>query len=314
MELDTKIYVAGHNGLAGKAIWRALARKGYFNLIGKNSAELDLRDRNQVFSFINAEMPELIIDAAARVGGIVANNTYPAEFLSDNLRIQVNLIDAANQFNVENFLFLGSSCIYPKFAQQPISEDSLLTGKLEETNEAYAIAKIAGIAQIQSSRRQYGRSWISAMPTNLYGPEDNFHESNSHVLPALLRRIHGAKIQQIDEVVIWGSGTPLREFMHVDDLADALIFVIENYDSDEPINIGSGSEISIADLAKLIAKIVGYEGNLIQDSSKPDGTPRKLLDNSKLSSLGWRPKISLEEGISETYQWYLSHLEEVRMK
>lgn len=314
MELDTKIYVAGHNGLAGKAIWRALVRKGYFNLIGKNSAELDLRERDQVFSFINAEMPTLIIDAAARVGGIVANNSYPAEFLSDNLRIQVNLIDAANQFNVENFLFLGSSCIYPKFAQQPISEDSLLTGKLEETNEAYAIAKIAGIAQIQSSRRQYGRSWISAMPTNLYGPEDNFHESNSHVLPALLRRIHAAKIQKINEVVIWGSGTPLREFMHVDDLADALLFVIENYDSDEPINIGSGSEISIADLAKLIANIVGYEGNLIQDSSKPDGTPRKLLDNSKLTSLGWRPKISLEAGISETYQWYLTHIEDVRMK
>lgn len=314
MELDTKIYVAGHKGLAGSAIWRALQNRGYFNLIGSNSKELDLRDRDKVRHFIDSERPEVIIDAAARVGGILANNTFPAEFLSDNLRIQVNLIDAANEFETDKFLFLGSSCIYPKFAEQPISENSLLTGKLEETNDAYAIAKIAGIAQIQASRKQYNRSWISAMPTNLYGPGDNFHTTNSHVLPALLRRIHEAKMNDHIDVVIWGSGSPLREFLHVDDLADALLYILDNYDESEPINIGSGSEISIAELANLIAKVVGYNGQITQDTSKPDGTPRKLLDNSKLRNLGWEPKIPLDIGIAETYSWFLENQSNVRKK
>lgn len=314
MELDTKIYVAGHSGLAGSAIWRALQNRGYFNLIGSSSKELDLRDRDKVMHFIGSERPEVIIDAAARVGGILANNKFPAEFLSDNLRIQVNLIDAANEFETDKFLFLGSSCIYPKFAEQPITENSLLTGKLEETNDAYAIAKIAGIAQIQASRKQYNRSWISAMPTNLYGPGDNFHNSNSHVLPALLMRIHQAKMNDQKEVVIWGSGTPSREFLHVDDLADALLYILDNYDESEPINIGSGSEISIAELAKLIAKVVGYNGQLTQDTSKPDGTPRKLLDNSKLRNLGWEPKIPLDVGITETYSWFLENQSNVRKK
>lgn len=311
---DSSIYVAGHRGLAGSAIWRKLESEGFNNLHGKSSQQLDLRDKAAVESYFSEIKPEVVIDAAAKVGGIHANATFPADFISDNLRIQINLIDAANQFDVSRFLFLGSSCIYPRLAEQPIKESSLLTGALEPTNDAYAIAKIAGIMQIQASRRQYGRHWISGMPTNLYGPGDNFHPENSHVLPALMRRIHEAKVSSNPEVIIWGSGTPLREFMHVDDLASACVFLLNKYDEADPINIGVGYDISIRDLSLLMAKIIGYEGNLIQDPSKPDGTPRKLLDISKLSTLGWAPEISLEEGLNSTYRWFLQNTETVRQK
>lgn len=311
---NTLVYVAGHRGLAGSAIWRQFEKQGFTNLIGKTSAELDLRNREAVFAFFEATKPHVVIDAAAKVGGIHANNTYPADFLSENLQIQVNIMDAANAVGVEHLLFLGSSCIYPKFAEQPIREDSLLTGALEETNDAYAIAKIAGIMQVQASRRQYGRHWISAMPTNLYGPGDNFHPDNSHVLPALMRRIHEAKQSNEPEVVIWGSGTPRREFLHVDDLASALVFLLEHYDSPETINVGVGEDVSIRELAETIARVVGYQGKLTQDVSKPDGTPRKLLDVSRLTSLGWKAQIELEHGIKETYEWFLSHVNDLRSK
>lgn len=311
---NSLIYVAGHRGLAGSAVWRQLEKQGFTNLIGRTSSELDLTNRDAVFAFFQANKPNVVVDAAAKVGGIHANNTYPADFLSENLQIQVNIMDAANSVGVEHLLFLGSSCIYPKFADQPIREDSLLTGALEETNDAYAIAKIAGIMQVQASRRQYGRHWISAMPTNLYGPGDNFHPDNSHVLPALMRRIHEAKVNNDPEVVIWGSGTPRREFLHVDDLASALVFLLENYDSPETINVGVGEDVSIRELAEIIADVVGYTGMLTQDTSKPDGTPRKLLDVSRLSALGWKARIGLEEGIRETYAWYLTHLDSLRSK
>lgn len=308
------IYIAGHRGMVGSAIWRELDSRGFKNLIGATSAVLDLRDRKSVFEFVKAKTPKVVIDAAARVGGIQANNTYPADFLSENLQIQVNLMDAANAANVNRLLFLGSSCIYPKFAEQPIKETSLLTGELEPTNDAYAIAKIAGIMQVQASRRQFNRHWISAMPTNLYGPGDNFHPENSHVLPALIHRFHEAKLAKATEVVLWGTGTPLREFLHVDDLAKASIFLIEHYDSPETINIGVGEDLSIRDLAQLVAEIVGFEGKIVQDKSKPDGTPRKLLDISRLQSLGWKPQISLPEGIKQTYEWYLQHENDLRAK
>jgi GDP-L-fucose synthase len=312
LDRSAKIYIAGHGGLAGSAIWRRLESQGFINLVGATSKELDLRDRSAVFAFFERVRPDVVIDAAARVGGIHANNTYPAEFLSDNLQIQVNVMDAANHVNVERLLFLGSSCIYPKFAEQPIKESSLLTGELEPTNDAYAIAKIAGIMQVQASRRQYGRTWISAMPTNLYGPGDNFHPTNSHVLPALIRRLHEAKEQNLPEVVIWGSGTPRREFLHVDDLASAVHFLLENYDSPDTINVGVGDDISIRELAELVARTVGYQGVLTQDTSKPDGTPRKLLDVSRLSALGWNASIPLAEGIAATYAWYLEHQDSFR--
>lgn len=314
LKQDSKIYIAGHRGMAGSAIWRELENKGFRNLIGATSSQLDLRDRSSVQNFVFQESPEFIIDAAARVGGILANNTYPAEFLSDNLQIQVNLLDAANAAGVNRLVFLGSSCIYPKFAAQPITEDSLLTGELESTNDAYAIAKIAGILQVQASRRQYGTQWISAMPTNLYGPGDNFHPDHSHVLPALIRRIHEAKVNGLDEVVIWGSGKPRREFLHVDDLARAVVFLLENYDSSEIINVGVGSDVSIRELSELIAKVIGYEGRLTQDLAKPDGTPQKLLDVSRMSGLGWRAEISLDQGIADTYNWYLKNLSSLRAK
>jgi GDP-L-fucose synthase len=252
------------------------------------------------------------VDAAARVGGIHANDTYPAEFLSENLQIQVNLMDAANAVGVDRLLFLGSSCIYPKFADQPIKEDSLLTGPLEPTNDAYAIAKIAGIMQVQATRKQYGRHWISAMPTNLYGPGDNFHPENSHVLPSLIRRIHQAKSENAPEVVVWGSGTPLREFLYVDDLADACLFLLRNYDSAETINVGVGVDQSIRELAVEVAGVVGYEGRLVQDTTKPDGTPRKLLDVSRLRELGWTASTSLADGLSRTYEWFLEHQQALR--
>lgn len=314
MNKNALIYVAGHRGLAGAAIWRGLEAQGYTNLVGKTSQELDLTNREAVFAFMRETKPEVVIDAAAKVGGIHANNVYPSDFLSENLQIQVNLVDAANEVNVEKFVFLGSSCIYPKFAEQPIREESLLTGALEPTNDAYAIAKIAGIMQIQASRRQYDRHWISAMPTNLYGPGDNFHPENSHVLPALIRRIHEAKITDSPEVVIWGSGTPRREFLFVDDLADAIIFLMDNYDSGEPINVGVGDDLSIREVAELVAEVVGYQGKLVQDTSKPDGTPRKLLDVTHLNNLGWKAQTSLKDGLEKTYAWYLANIDSLRAK
>lgn len=314
MEKNTRIYVAGHRGLAGSAIWNHLEEEGYDNLIGASSSEVDLRDRPAVFDFLRSSRPEVVIDAAAKVGGIHANDTYPAAFLSDNLQIQVNIMDAANDIDVDRLLFLGSSCIYPKFAAQPIKESSLLTGRLEPTNDAYAIAKIAGIMQVRASRKQYGRHWISAMPTNLYGPGDNFHPENSHVLPALLRRIHQAKVDEAPEVVIWGSGTPLREFLYVGDLAEASLFLLDNYDSPETINVGVGKDLSIHDLAQVVADIVGYLGVLKQDPTKPDGTPRKLLDVSRINNLGWHARTGLVEGISATYTWYLENITSVRAR
>lgn len=314
LDSDTPIYIAGHRGLAGGAIWRKFQQNGFTNLIGVTSSELDLRDRSAVFDFVNQNSPEVVIDAAAKVGGIHANNSFPADFLSENLQIQVNLMDASNSAKVNRFLFLGSSCIYPKFATQPLKEESLLTGELEPTNDAYAVAKIAGIMQVQASRRQYGNHWISAMPTNLYGPGDNFHPENSHVLPGLIHKFHIAKIQNLQRVQIWGSGKPLREFLFVDDLADACLFLLNHYDSPETINIGFGSEISIRDLARLIAEVVGFEGQILQDESKPDGTPRKLLDTSKMNSLGWAPKVSLHEGVHKTYEWYLTNELSIRSK
>jgi GDP-L-fucose synthase len=314
LDKNSRIYVAGHRGLVGSAIWRHLQSEGFTDLIGAPSSQLDLRDRSAVFDFMRENRPDVVIDAAARVGGIHANDTFSADFLSDNLQIQVNVMDAANDVDVDRLLFLGSSCIYPKYAEQPIKESSLLTGELEPTNDAYAIAKIAGIMQVQASRKQYGRHWISAMPTNLYGPGDNFHPENSHVLPALMRRIHEAKEQNAPEVVIWGSGTPRREFLYVDDLAKASLFLLENYDSPETINVGVGEDLPISDVARLVANTVGYTGELVQDPSKPDGTPRKLLDVSRLNDLGWHATTGLESGIANTYRWYLDNFGSVRAK
>jgi GDP-L-fucose synthase len=311
---STKIFVAGHRGLVGGAIWRHLVAQGFTNLIGATSRELDLRHREETFAYFAANRPEVVIDAAARVGGIQANQQYPAEFLSDNLLIQVNMMDAANSVDVDRLLFLGSSCIYPKFAEQPIREDSLLTGALEPTNDAYAVAKIAGIMQVQASRRQYGRHWISAMPTNLYGPGDNFHPENSHVLPALIRRFHEAKNLGSNDVVLWGSGTPRREFLYVDDLARACLFLLENYDSPEIINVGVGADLQIRELAELVAHVVGFTGKITLDSTKPDGTPRKLLDVSRLSNLGWTADVDIATGLAATYAWYLDNLTELRAK
>ena len=307
-----KVYIAGHRGLVGSAIWRHLQDEGFTSLVGASSAEVDLRDRAATSAFFERERPEVVIDAAARVGGILANSTYPADFLSDNLRIQVNLMDAANDTGVDRLLFLGSSCIYPKFAPQPIPESALLTGPLEPTNEAYAIAKITGVLQVQAMRQQHGHPWISAMPTNLYGPGDNFDPQSAHVLPALIRRLHEAKSTGARAVTIWGTGTPRREFLHVDDLARAVTFLLDRYDEPEPINVGVGDDLSIAALAELVASIVGFTGDLVFDPSKPDGTPRKLLDVTKITELGWKPEIGLADGIRSTYEWYLAHLDQLR--
>lgn len=314
MDRHARVFIAGHRGLVGSAIWRHFESEGFSDLVGATSSELDLRDRPAVFDYLRKQRPTVVIDAAARVGGIHANDTYSADFLSDNLQIQLNVMDAANDVDVDRLLFLGSSCIYPKFAEQPIKESSLLTGELEPTNEAYAIAKIAGIMQVQAARKQYGRHWISAMPTNLYGPGDNFHPQNSHVLPGLMRRIHEAKLRGDKVVTIWGSGTPRREFLYVDDLARASLFLLENYDSPEWINVGVGHDLPIRALAELVASVVGYDGALVQDSSKPDGTPQKLLDVSRLNDLGWSATTSLPDGVRSTYSWYLEHLDEVRTK
>lgn len=312
LDRGARIYIAGHRGLVGSAIWRHLSSQGFTHLLGATSSQVDLRDREATLRYVKDVKPDVVIDAAARVGGILANNTFPADFLSDNLRIQVNLMDTARDVGVDRLLFLGSSCIYPKYAEQPIKEDSLLTGKLEPTNDAYAIAKIAGVLQVQSNRRQDGRHWISAMPTNLYGPNDNFHPTRSHVLPALLRRFHEAKESGAHEVVLWGTGTPRREFLHVDDLAAASLFLLENYDDDQTINVGVGDDVSIRELAEVIADVVGFDGDIVQDTSKPDGTPRKLLDVSRINALGWKAKIRLRNGIASTYAWFLEHRAEVR--
>jgi len=310
--MHQKIYVAGHRGMVGSAIWRSLRSKGYNNLIGKSSEELDLRNHAKVEAFFKEEKPAIVIDAAARVGGILANNTYPYQFLMENLQIQNNLIDAALQSNVQKFIFLGSSCIYPKMAPQPLKEEYLLTGTLETTNEWYAIAKIAGVKACEAIRKQYGRDFVSLMPTNLYGPFDNFDLLTSHVLPAMIRKFHEAMVNEkrtavSEPVELWGSGTPMREFLHVDDLAEAVIFALENRLEDNLYNVGIGSDLSIKSLAELIQKIVGHQGEISWDSSKPNGTPRKLMDVSKLSQAGWKAKISLEDGIRMTYQWFLEN-------
>nr|WP_317125685.1 GDP-L-fucose synthase [Sinomicrobium pectinilyticum] len=307
MEKDSKIYIAGHRGMVGSAIWRALEKKGYGNLIGKTSGELDLRNQNAVSEFFSKETPEIVIDAAARVGGILANNTYPYPFLMENLQIQNNLIDAAHKYEAEKFIFLGSSCIYPKLSPQPIKEDYLLTSSLEPTNEWYAIAKIAGVKACEAIRKQYDKDFVSLMPTNLYGPYDNFDLKTSHVLPAMLRKFHEAKENEHADVVLWGSGTPLREFLHVDDMADAVAFTLEEKLPGHLYNVGTGSDLSIKDLAELIQKIVGHKGKIVWDSSKPDGTPRKLMDVSKMESLGWKAGIGLEEGIRDTYRWFVNN-------
>lgn len=304
---DRRIHVAGHRGLVGSALWRLLEGAGCTDLLGRSSAELDLRDRQAVDAFYNDTRPEYVILAAAKVGGILANSTQPAEFLSDNLRIQINVLDAAARIGVRKVLFLGSSCIYPKFAPQPIAEEALLTGTLEPTNDAYAIAKIAGILHVQALRRQYELPYISAMPTNLYGPGDNFDLQSSHVLPAMIRRFHEAKASGADSVVLWGTGAPRREFLHVDDLANACLTLLADYDDPAPINIGSGFDVTIAELAATVAEVVGWSGQIVWDASKPDGTPRKLLDVSRIEALGFKAEIELPEGIASTYRWYLEN-------
>lgn len=307
MEKSGKIYVAGHRGLVGAAIVRKLQKDGYNNLVYRTHKELDLSRQAEVEKFFEEEKPDYAIVAAAKVGGIHANSVYPAAFIGINLQIQVNIIDAAYKNGLKKILFLGSSCIYPKFAPQPIQEESLLTGPLEPTNEWYAVAKIAGIKMCQAYRIQYNWDAISGMPTNLYGPHDNFHPENSHVLPALIRRFHEAKKTGAKEVVCWGTGSPLREFLHVDDLADASVFLMNNYSDMSHINMGSGKEVTIKELAELVKEVTGFEGELKWDTTKPDGTPRKLMDNSKLAALGWEAKIPLKEGLTETYKWYLEN-------
>jgi GDP-L-fucose synthase len=312
MRSDAKIYVAGHRGLAGSAIVRALQAAGYTNIVTRSHAQLDLTVQAQVEAFFAAERPEYVFLAAAKVGGIHANSSYPAEFIRDNLAIQTQVIHAAWTSGVRKLQFLGSSCIYPKLAPQPMSEDCLLTGALEPTNEWYAVAKIAGIKMCQAYRRQYGFDAICLMPTNLYGPGDNFDLQNAHVLPALIRRFHEAKLQRAPRVVIWGSGTPRREFLHADDLGHAAVFLMQHYSDEAIVNVGVGEDITIRALAELVAEVVGYEGAIEQDLSKPDGTPRKLLDVARLQTLGWRARIGLRDGIASTYAWFVEHQAEIR--
>ena len=302
-----KIYVAGHRGLVGSAIVRAIVSEGKHTWDGQSRSELDLLDRKAVFDYLAEEKPEALVIAAAKVGGIGANSTFPVQFLSENLQIETNLMDAANAAGIPRLLFLGSSCVYPKLAQQPIKEEYLLTGELEKTNEAYALAKISGLKLVQAYRKQYGHKWISAMPTNMYGPGDNFDLENSHVLPALIRKFHEAKTHGKASVVLWGTGSPKREFLHSDDLGRACLYLLENYDDDIAINVGVGQDVSIKELAELIQGVVGFTGDIEWDSSKPDGTPRKLLDVSRISSLGWKAHISLKDGIRSTYEWYLAN-------
>lgn len=314
MNVDSKIYVAGHRGLVGSALVRGLRARGFENLLLKTSREIDLREQAAVREFLEAERPEYIFLAAAKVGGILANDCYPGEFIYDNLMMEANVIDAAYRSGVRKLLFLGSTCIYPKMAPQPLKEEYLLTGALEPTNEWYAVAKIAGIKLCQAYRRQYGADFISAMPTNLYGPEDNFDLEKSHVLPALIRKFHEAKKNASPEVVIWGTGAPLREFLHVDDCAAACLFLMENYSGEEIVNIGVGSDISIRGLAELVKNVVEYDGKIRLDASKPDGTPRKLVDVSRINALGWNAGIALEDGVRDTYHWYLQNIEHQQVR
>ncbi|MGG7214929.1 GDP-L-fucose synthase [Clostridium nigeriense] len=309
MENNGKIYVAGHRGLVGSAIVRELQKKGYTNIIGKTHNELDLMDSMAVENFFKEEKPEYVFLAAAKVGGIYANSTYPADFIYQNLQIQNNVIGNAHKYGVKKLMFLGSSCIYPKMCPQPIKEEYLLSGYLEETNEAYALAKISGLKMCEFFNKQYGTNYISVMPTNLYGPYDNFHPENSHVMPALIRRFHEAKVNNAKEVVVWGSGTPLREFLYSEDMADACIYLMENYEGNDFFNIGTGKEITIKGLAELIKEVVGYEGEIVWDSTKPDGTPRKLLDVSRLEKVGWKYKMELKDGIKEAYKWFMENVE-----
>ncbi len=304
LDREATFYVAGHGGLVGSAVWRRLEREGFTGLVGLPSRELDLRDRDSVLAFFRRTRPRYVVLAAAKVGGILANQTFPVDFLSENMRIQTNVLDASLEVGVERLLFLGSSCIYPRDAAQPIREDALLTGHLEETNDAYAIAKIAGILHVQAARRQYGVPWISAMPTNLYGPGDNFSPNGSHVLPALIRRYDQAVIDGADEVTNWGTGSPRREFLHVDDMARACLYLLEHYDGPEQVNVGTGKDATIREIADIIAGVVGYDGVTSWDTERPDGTPQKRLDITKLTTLGWQPVIGLREGIESTVRWY----------
>jgi len=308
----TKIYIAGHRGMVGSAVWRALESKGYTNLIGKTSKELDLRNQQAVLDFYNREHPEVVIDAAAKVGGILANNDFPYQFLMENLQIQNNLIDGAHKAGIEKFIFLGSSCIYPKFAQQPLKEEYLLTDSLEPTNEWYAIAKITGVKACQAIRKQYNKDYVSLMPTNLYGSFDNFDLQSSHVLPAMLRKFHEAKINNHSEVILWGSGTPMREFLFVDDMAEAVVYALENNLPEHLYNIGTGKDITIKELAETIQSVTGHQGNIFWDASKPDGTPRKLMDVSKMKELGWQYSTELEDGIQKTYLWFLDNIDIIK--
>lgn len=304
-----KIYVAGHRGLVGSAIVRDIEKEGRHSWIGASRSELNLFHRADVFDYVISQKPDAVVIAAARVGGISANNTFPVEFLTENLQIEMSILDACHAADVSRVLFLGSSCIYPRLAPQPIKEEYLLTGELEATNEAYALSKIAGIKLVQGYRREYSRKWISAMPTNLYGIGDNFHPENSHVLPALIRKFHEAKIALDTSITVWGTGSPRREFLHVDDLASACMFLLENYDDDIALNVGCGEDVTIKELAELVAEIVGFQGDILWDDSKPDGTPRKLLDTTRINNLGWYPKIELSTGIRDTYDWYQSQLD-----
>ena len=308
MEKNAKIYIAGHRGLVGSAILRKLREEGYSNLVTRTSRELDLREQGAVREFFERERPEYVFLAAAKVGGILANDTWPADFLYQNLMIEANVIESARLSGVKKLLFLGSTCIYPRMAPQPLKEEYLLTGPLESTNEWYAVAKIAGIKLCQACQRQYGSKFISAMPTNLYGPEDNFDLESSHVMPALIRKFHEAKINRAPAVTVWGTGKPLREFLHVDDCAAACLFLMQHYDGEEIVNIGVGEDLSIAELAELVSKVVGFTGKIVYDSGKPDGTPRKLVDVSRINGLGWRAGIPLEVGVRTTYEWFLAHV------
>lgn len=313
---NAKIYIAGHKGMVGSAIWRALLIKGYSNLIGSNRTDLDLTNQSKVFEFLSKEKPEIIIDAAAKVGGILANYENPYQFIMENMQIQNNLIDTSLKTGISKFIFLGSSCIYPKLAPQPLKEEYLLTDSLESTNEWYAIAKITGVKACQAIRNQFNKDYVSLMPTNLYGINDNFDLKTSHVLPAMIRKFHEAKVNNLDEVVLWGSGNPMREFLFVDDLAEAVVFAVENELDEYLYNVGTGIDITIKQLAELIQKIIGFEGSVKWDISKPDGTPKKLLDVSKINNLGWKHKVSLEEGIKTTYNWFLenrNNFKEVKM-
>ncbi len=304
---NSKIYIAGHRGMVGSACWRTIEKAGYKNLIGRSSGELDLRSQQAVNEFIKAEQPAVIIDAAARVGGILANDTYPYEFLMDNMLIQNNLIRAAHENNVSKFIFLGSSCIYPKLAPQPLKEEYLLTDYLEPTNEWYAIAKISGVKLIEALRKEYNRDYVSLMPTNLYGPNDNYDLKTSHVLPAMIRKFHEAKLNDNAPVKLWGTGTPMREFLYVDDLGKAVLHALENTLNEHLYNVGTGVDLTIKSLAKLIQKIVGHKGEIMWDATKPDGTPRKLMDNSKMKSQGWKAEVSLKQGVILAYQWFLNN-------